>query len=123
MDESDEAIHDSLESLEGLESGFDGLISSLDTLYDHIEEQNKNVTNMDAIFNNLRGKIEEMSSYSEENQAVVESIVEAMLSYKEHINLIVEDAKQISDLSGSMLEISHGEASETMEEAEEAAEE
>lgn len=117
LGESDEAINNSLGSLEGLESGFDGLISSLDSLYGHIEEQNKNVTNMDSIFKNLRSRVGEMSSYSEENQAVVESIVEAMLSYKEHMNLIVEDAKQISDLSGSMLDISKGD-----EEAVEAAE-
>lgn len=107
--ESDEAINDSLESLEGLETGFDGLINSLDSLYGHIEEQNKNVSNMDSIFRKLRGKVEEMSSYSEENQAVVESLVEVMNSYKEHMNQIVEDAKQIGRLSVSMLDISQGE--------------
>uniref|UniRef100_UPI0040561CCD methyl-accepting chemotaxis protein n=1 Tax=Acetatifactor sp. TaxID=1872090 RepID=UPI0040561CCD len=106
LGESDEAISNSIESLDGLESGFDGLINSLDSLYDHIAEQNKNVANMDSIFASLRNKIEEMSSYSEENQAVVESIVESLNTYKEHMNLIVDDAKDISELSASMLNLS-----------------
>ena len=106
LGESDEAINNSIESLDGLENGFDGLINSLDSLYDHIAEQNKNVENMDSIFENLRSKVGEMSTYSEENQAVVESIVESMNSYKEHMNLIVDDAKEINELSSSMLDLS-----------------
>lgn len=112
LGESDEAIYSSIESLSGLESGFDGLISSLDSLYDHIVEQNKNVSDVDSIFQSLRNKVGEMSSYSEENQAVVESIVESMNSYKEHMRLIVDDAKEINDLSAAMLEFSKDEVTE-----------
>lgn len=116
LEESDGAIDESIGSLEGLESGFDGLIKSLESLYENIAEQNKNVTNVDSIFGNLRAKISEMSEYSEENQAVVESIVLALTAYQEHMNLVVEDAKEIHELSSSMLELSQGEDEATEQE-------
>ena len=116
--ESVEAIDNSLESLVGLESGFDGLIHSFASLYENIEEQNKNVKNVDSIFEDLRSKVGEMSTYSEENPAVVESIVEAMMAYKDHMNKIIDDTKTIHELSSSMLEISKEEEAETEVEAE-----
>lgn len=106
LSESDDAINSSLHSLKGLQTGFDGLINSLESLYENIEDQNKNVSNVDSMFDALRKKVGEMSTYSEENQAVVESIIEAMNAYKDHMNLIVDDAKEINQLSVSMMEIS-----------------
>lgn len=113
LEESVEAINNSLESLVGLESGFDELINSFASLYANIEEQNKNVKNVDSIFDNLRSKVGEMSTYSEENQAVVDSIVEAMAAYKEHMNKIIDDTKTIHELSSSMLDISKEENEES----------
>ncbi len=110
LDESVEAINESLGSLVELESGFDGLMNSFDSLYENIEEQNKNVKNVDVIFENLHNKVDEMSNCSEENRQAVESIVEAMLAYKEHMNMIIEDTKTIHELSASMLDISTEEA-------------
>lgn len=111
LNESDEAINSSIESLGGLENGFDGLMESLVSLYGNINEQNENVSNVDNIFGNLRNKVNEMSTYSKENQAVVESIVLALTAYKEHMDLIVEDAKDIHELSSSMLDLSKDEES------------
>lgn len=119
LEESVEAINNSLESLVGLQSGFDGLISSFDSLYENIEEQNKNVKNVDSIFGSLRAKVGEMSNYSEENQAVVESIVEAMMAYRDHMDKIIDDTKTIHELSSSMLEISNDEITEVTEAAKE----
>ncbi len=116
LGESDEAINNSIQSLDGLETGFDGLIDSFASLYEHIEEQNKNVEDMDSMFESLRSKVSEMSSYSEENQAVVESIIESMNSYQEHMNLIVDDAKEISELSASMLGLAKEDVEETAQE-------
>lgn len=107
LDESNEAIQLSLASMDGLENGFDELINNMDSLYDHINEQNKNISNIDSIFEKLRSRISEMSSYSEENESAVESIIDAMVSYKEHISLVIDDVKEISDLSASMLETSN----------------
>lgn len=103
LGESNEVINGSIDSLNGLETGFDGLISNLDSLYTHITQQNQSVEHMDSMFRALHDKVGEMSTYSEENQAVVESIVEAMESYKEHMKLIVEDTKGIHELSASLL--------------------
>ena len=71
-----------------------------------VEEQNVNVTNVDSIFEQLQHKISEMSTHSEENEAVVEAIVEAMHNYQEHMNLVVEDTRQIRELSVTMHTIS-----------------
>ena len=100
------AINHSLESLSGLQDSFDHLTEQFDSLYTNIEEQNTNVTRVDAIFDQLKDKIVEMSSYSEENQSAVESIVEAMLIYKNNIKEVLDDTEQVHELSSSMLSIS-----------------
>lgn len=107
--DSDEAISNSINSLDGLEDGFDGLINSLDSLYDHIEAQNSNVGSIDSIFGHLRDKVGEMSENSELNQSVVETMVESLNTYKEQIDYIIGDIKDISELSASMLELSREE--------------
>lgn len=108
LEESDGAINNSIDSLGDLQSGFDGLIQSFNVLYENIEEQNKNVKNVDSILGDLRNKIGEMNKYSEENDAVVESILSSLSSYQEHMNLVISDAKEINVLSSSMLELSKG---------------
>ena len=106
LDESTQAIDASLSTLQGLQDGFDALTKQFSSLYDNIEEQNVNVTNVDSIFEQLQHKISEMSTHSEENEAVVEAIVEAMHNYQEHMNLVVEDTRQIRELSVAMHAIS-----------------
>lgn len=106
LEQSVQAIDMSLTSLAELQQGFESLIKQFDSLYVNIEEQNANVNNVDAIFGELRDKIGEMSSNSEENEAVVETIVEAMNSYQQHVNLVIEDTKQIHQLSATMLNVS-----------------
>lgn len=106
LDESVQAIDTSLSTLQGLQEGFDALTKQFGSLYENIEEQNVNVTNVDAIFEQLQNKISEMSSHSKENEAVVEAIVEAMHNYQDHMNLVVEDTRQIRELSVTMHAIS-----------------
>lgn len=106
LDESVQAIDVSLSTLQGLQDGFDALTRQFSSLYENIEEQNVNVTNVDSIFEQLQHKISEMSSHSEKNEAAVEAIVEAMHNYQEHMNLVVEDSKQIRELSVAMHAIS-----------------
>ncbi len=115
LEESVEAIDGSLGSLDELEEGFGSLIDSFGSLYNNIEEQNKNVKNVDMIFGSLRSKVGEMSTSSEVNQAVVELIVDAMGEYKEHMNKIVGDTMTIHELSASMLELSGDDGQEAKE--------
>ena len=103
LKESLYAIDSSMESMNELSKGFDGLMDKFSSLYENIEKQNENVSDVDKIFDSLKEKVLEMSASSEENQSVVESIVDAMGSYKNHMNLVVEDAKQLQELSAAMV--------------------
>ena len=105
LSESVHAINESLESMEDLTKGFEVLMKQFDSLYENIEKQNVNVSNVDQMFVDLKEKIIMMSTSSKENQNVVEAIIDAMVSYKEHMNLIVEDSKQLRELSSTMLEV------------------
>jgi hypothetical protein len=59
------------------------------------------------VFSELKIKIGGMSEYSEENQRSVESMTDAMNIYQENMGQVVDDAKQIQELSASMLDITH----------------
>lgn len=106
LGESTEAINVSLEALEELQGGFDHLTHQFGSLYGNIEEQNSNVSRVESIFKELKDKITDMSSHSEENQVSVEAIAEAMGVYKENMNEVIDDTKHIHELSESMLELS-----------------
>ncbi len=102
--ESTEAIESSIQTLGGLEKGFEGLIIQFTSLYGNIEEQNSNIQNVDTIFNQLRDRVLGMAAYAEENQATVDTIVDATLAYRNYVDLVVEDTRQINELSTGMLE-------------------
>lgn len=104
--DSAQAINASLEALDGLQGGFDKLTEQFGSLYNNIEEQNSNVNQVDSIFEQLKGKIAEMSSCSEENQAAVEAIAEAMNIYKDNMEQVIYDTKEVHELSESMLNVS-----------------
>ena len=106
LSDSVSAISSSIQTLTALEQGFDGLITRFDSLYRNIETQNENVSNVDAIFDNLKEKITQMNINSNENRQVVDSIVDAITTYKTSINQVVDDARAVHDLSASMLGIS-----------------
>lgn len=106
LGESVEAIDSSRDALEGLQGGFDHLTHQFGSLYSNIEEQNKNVSQVEYIFGELKEKIADMSAHSEENQVSVESIAEAVGVYKESMNQVIDDTKHVHELSASMMEIS-----------------
>ncbi len=106
LKDSAEAIDETVEVLAGLEEGNQGLTNQFVSLYENIEEQNQNIHGIDAIFGNLRDRVLEMGAYAEENQAMVDSIASATKSYRHYVVKIVEDTKQIHNLSTTMLETS-----------------
>ena len=59
---------------------------------------------MDRSFVDLRDKISDMASSSEENQNSVTAITDSIDVYKHNINKIVDDNIIISQLSASLLE-------------------
>lgn len=100
------AIEESVEALAGLEAGSADLTTQFGALYDNIEEQNQNIKGIDSIFGNLRDRVQEMGTYAEENQEMVDSIATATASYRHYVNHIVEDTRQIHNLSVTLLETS-----------------
>ena len=106
LEDSTQAINSSLAALEDLQGGFEQLTEQFSSLYGNIEEQNSNVNEVDAIFDQLKGKISEMNSYSEENQCAVESITEAMEVYKNTMEQVLDDTRHVHELSASMIELS-----------------
>ena len=107
--ENDQVIETSLVALKDLQSGFEQLTEQFETLYVNIESQNKNVSEVETIFELLRGKIDEVSHRTERNQTSVESISEAILVYKDGVEKIVEDARRVNELSADMIEITEQE--------------
>lgn len=106
LSDSTHAIDLSIESLRGFQESFDNLTTQFDSLYHNIEEQNSNVHQMDAIFEELRGKISEMTDSSEANQNLVNAMTEAINIYKDNMKMVIDDNRQINQLSASMLKMS-----------------
>ncbi len=106
LQESTHAIEASFETLHGLEKSFESLMNQFESLYKNIEEQNDNVTDVDTIFRQLKDKVVTMSSCSEENENAVNSIIDAMENYKSKISQVIDDTKQLHELSASMLDAS-----------------
>ncbi len=107
--ENDQVIETSLVALKDLQSGFEQLNEQFASLYLNIESQNKNVSEVETIFELLRDKIDEVSYRTERNQTSVESISEAILVYKDGVEKIVEDARRVNELSADMIEITEQE--------------
>lgn len=107
LSDSTVAIDNSLEALDSYQQDFDVLTEQFGSLYHNIEEQNTNVHQMDAIIDDLQNKISEMTHSSEASQSSVSDITDAINIYKENMDMVVNDNKQINELSASMLELSH----------------
>lgn len=107
--ENDQIIETSLRALEELQNGFVRLTEQFGSLYQNIESQNGNVSEVGAIFEQLRDKIDEVCRFTEHNQNSVESIAEAILTYKSGVEQIVDDSRRVHSLSDDMLQIATSE--------------
>lgn len=103
LKESTTAIKDSMESMKGLQEDFDNLNLRFEKLYKNIEEQNVNINEVDQIFDELKNKVSEMSEFTKENQSAVETINDAMNRYQEHLRSVIDDTKQVGEVSENML--------------------
>ena len=101
---SQSAVDNSLSSLNEFQDSFKHLTSQFKSLYRNIEDQNDNIQQMDHSFVELRDKISDMASSSEENQNSVTSITDSIDVYKHNISKIIDDNIIISQLSTSLLE-------------------
>lgn len=106
LKESTETLNISMVALSDLQGSFERLNEQFDLLYHNIGQQNHNINQVDNIFKQLKEKISEMSSYSQENQASVEEVVEVIKIYKNNMWKVIDDTQQVHELSSSMLELS-----------------
>ena len=101
--ESVKGINLSVDTLGELNSSIASLMTPFQTLHRNLEIQNENVSNLDTLFSDLNTKVSSMNVCSNDNREAVNSIMEALASHKEHVDLIVSDSRQISELSAAML--------------------
>lgn len=103
--ENDQIIETSLTVLETLQNGFTRLTEQFDNLYQNIASQNSNVSEVDAIFEQLRAKIDDVCRCTESNQGSVEAIAEAILVYRSGVEHIVDDTRRVHTLSENMIQL------------------
>lgn len=101
-----DSVDSSIGLLSNLHTGFDSLSAQFSSLYTEIEAQNTNINDINHIFADLQSKVTDMSTYSEENQMSVQAIIEAMNTYRDNITFMIDDTKQVRELSESMLHLS-----------------
>lgn len=106
LSDSTSAINSSIRSINDFEASFLTLTSQFHSLYQNIEEQNGNVQQMDAIIGDLKCKISDMATSSESNHNSVNAITDAIVIYRDNIEKVLADNKQINNLSASLLELS-----------------
>ena len=112
LEESAEAINESLSVLDGLQNGFDHLTAQFGSLYENSEAQNTNVAEVDNIVEELKQQIADMDVQTDDNQISVEAIAEALNVYQENMKLVIEDTQVVQQLSANMLEIAKEENEE-----------
>ena len=106
LSDSADAIADSLQTLLSFQDGFSALLEQFKSLYGNIEAQNQSVAQVSTLFEGLKSHVATMSESSSQNQASVESIAQTMRIYRENIADVIQDNRNIQELSENMLHIS-----------------
>ena len=92
---SETALEKSQKAMSELVGSFEKLNQQFGMLYGNIEQQNKNVNQIDYIFGELNQRVSEMHNSSMTNQNAVESIVRAMEVYRGNVEKIVKNTQTI----------------------------
>lgn len=95
LEGSEVALSQSEEKMNDLSASFDKLNEQFALLYENIESQNRNVNQIDCIFEELNRKVSDMYSSSRINQDAVESIADAMTEFSENVEQIVKNTQSI----------------------------
>lgn len=91
----EEALGRSENTMSGLVQSMEELNQQFEQLYGNIERQNQSVDQINHIFNNLSNKVADMHNNSMENQKSVDSIVEAMMTYRDSVDKIVKNTQSV----------------------------
>ena len=107
------AIAASSETLQHLQTGFGEMMHQFGDLYGTIEAQNTGIDEVNRIFDDLKDRVSDMSLNSGENRNSVDSITETIHLYRNNIAAVIEDNRQIREMSEQMLQLAKGHADET----------
>lgn len=94
--ESTKEIKQTEVAMNDMQNGFEKLTTQFEHLYENIEEQGKNVKQVNTVFKDLRAKVTEMRSFSMQNQSAVENIVDAMNEYKYNVGRVVNNTRGLT---------------------------
>ena len=94
FDGSKEAMNISMETMNTLSDSFDGLRGQFESLYVNIEEQNRSVSEIDCIFEELDTKVSDMRGSAMKNQQAVEDIAKALDVYSDNISSVIANTRQ-----------------------------
>lgn len=110
---STEQLSESFQCVEGLrntlatiDNNYMGMIEHFEAFRQNIEDQTSNFTRMDSLFSTLQSRVADMNTSSDDNRAAAEAIVAAMNAYKAHTNRIMDETRELRDLSVSLLDTS-----------------
>ena len=92
---SEEALVQSKKTMAGLVESFDKLNKQFEELYGNIEAQNRNINQIDYIFDELDHRVSDMHNSSVENKNAVDAIADAMNDYRENIDKVVKNTQSI----------------------------
>ena len=91
--DSTRAIEESEAKMGELQESFSRLTAQFSCLYDNIDEQNRNISEVDSLFGGLQDKVMEMRDSSEKNQDAVNDIARVMDDYRANVGKIVENTR------------------------------
>lgn len=92
---SEEALSQSEKTMSELVGSFERLNEQFGLLYENIACQNRNVNEIDTIFDELNQKVSDMHSSSLANQQAVESIADTMTVFRGNVGKIVKNTQSI----------------------------
>ena len=92
---SEEALAESKRTMAGLVESFDKLNKQFEELYGNIEAQNRNINQIDYIFDELDHRVSDMHNSSVENKNAVDAIADAMNGYRENIDKVVKNTQSV----------------------------
>ncbi len=92
---SEEALAESKKAMTGLVESFNKLNKQFEELYGNIECQNRNINQIDYIFDELDHRVSDMHNSSVENKNAVDAIADAMNDYRENIDKVVKNTQSI----------------------------
>ena len=92
---SEEALAESRKTMAGLVASFEKLSVQFEELYGNIENQNRNINQIDYIFDELDHRVADMHNSAVENKNAVDAIADAMNDYRENIDKVVKNTQSI----------------------------